>query len=345
MVDSSTQPSAARKWGIWLSAYGVLASAAVLWLPDVWVQQSLENSVVTDALGQAEAAAATTAARQSVLLAAGGILAVITLFLTQQRDALARARHEIDRQKHEIDRQKLDIDRDANRTTRYTEAIKQLGDEAHLAIRLGGIYALERIAIDSERDRQTILDVLTTWIKDQARRKLDVSGPRADRPRDVAAAIVVVGRVSDLGRRGEAIDLAHADLSDGRLRRADLSGAILADVDLSSADLTEATLADAHLPSANLHEARLNRADFTRAMCHGVDFSNAFLVDTNFSEARFRRTIFTGAVFDRTIFCGTDLRTVRDLPNDVFVRCFWDEATQWPDGTTPPYLKRLPVAA
>lgn len=42
-------------------------------------------------------------------------------------------------------------------TDRYTKAIQQVGDEK-LAVRLGGIYALERLAVDSERDHPTVVE-------------------------------------------------------------------------------------------------------------------------------------------------------------------------------------------
>src|SRR4051794_23596585 len=41
-------------------------------------------------------------------------------------------------------------------TDRYTTAISQLGDDK-LDVRLGGIYALERLAIDSARDHPTVV--------------------------------------------------------------------------------------------------------------------------------------------------------------------------------------------
>jgi hypothetical protein len=44
-------------------------------------------------------------------------------------------------------------------TERFTRAVDQLGHES-LDVRLGGIYALERITRDSERDRSTMLGSL-----------------------------------------------------------------------------------------------------------------------------------------------------------------------------------------
>ena len=54
-------------------------------------------------------------------------------------------------------------------TDRYTKAIEQLGkldgDKPNIEIRLGAIYALERIARDSPRDHWTIMEVLTAYVR------------------------------------------------------------------------------------------------------------------------------------------------------------------------------------
>src|SRR5205085_43814 len=72
-------------------------------------------------------------------------------------------------------------------TDRFTKAIDQLGKsdspssdepetkkgltpsrESLLAVRLGGIYALERIARDSPRDHWQIMEVLTAYVRQNA---------------------------------------------------------------------------------------------------------------------------------------------------------------------------------
>jgi hypothetical protein len=52
-------------------------------------------------------------------------------------------------------------------TDRFTKAIDQLGKDT-LAVRLGGIYALERIARDSESDHWAVMEVLTALVREQA---------------------------------------------------------------------------------------------------------------------------------------------------------------------------------
>ncbi len=53
-------------------------------------------------------------------------------------------------------------------TDRYTKAIEQLGSDK-LDVRIGGIYALERIARDSAKDHPTVMEVLTAFIREHSR--------------------------------------------------------------------------------------------------------------------------------------------------------------------------------
>jgi hypothetical protein len=68
----------------------------------------------------------------------------------------------------------LQVNREGQITERFTRAIDQLGEvddkgAPRLEIRLGGIYALERIAWDSpERDNSTVMEVLTAYVRQNA---------------------------------------------------------------------------------------------------------------------------------------------------------------------------------
>ena len=53
-------------------------------------------------------------------------------------------------------------------TDRFTKAIEQLGSDK-LDVRIGGIYALERIARDSAKDHPTVMEVLTAFIREHSR--------------------------------------------------------------------------------------------------------------------------------------------------------------------------------
>ena len=77
-------------------------------------------------------------------------------------------------------------------TERFTRAIEQLGNDK-MAIRLGGIYALERIAKDSEKDHGPVMEVLTAYVRENAPRQNPPKVP--DRPAtDIQAILTVIGR-------------------------------------------------------------------------------------------------------------------------------------------------------
>jgi hypothetical protein len=61
-------------------------------------------------------------------------------------------------------REQLRVAQQGQITERFTRAIDQLGSP-RLDVRLGGSYALERIAHDSPGDRATIEEVLTAFIR------------------------------------------------------------------------------------------------------------------------------------------------------------------------------------
>jgi hypothetical protein len=59
----------------------------------------------------------------------------------------------------------LQVNREGQITERFTRAIDQLGSEK-LEVRLGGIYALERIARASKSDHTPIMEVLTAYVRE-----------------------------------------------------------------------------------------------------------------------------------------------------------------------------------
>ena len=61
------------------------------------------------------------------------------------------------------------VAREGQITDRFSKAIEHLGSDK-LDLRLGGIYALERIARDSVRDQGPILEVLTAYARRYVRR-------------------------------------------------------------------------------------------------------------------------------------------------------------------------------
>ena len=177
-----------------------------------------------------------------------------------------------------VSRRTLELTEQGQVTDRYTKAIEQLGSDK-LDVRIGGIYALERVARDSARDHPTVIEVLTAFIREHSQEQWSLPAPtsrmkwiirrarfrasgreqeRSTRP-DVQAAVTVLGR-RDAKRDIRVIDLTGADLTRTDLGGANLHGADLSFADLTGADLLHADLTDADLPLAHLTGAQLSFA-------------------------------------------------------------------------------------
>ena len=147
-------------------------------------------------------------------------------------------------------------------TERFTRAIEQLGHK-EMAIRLGGIYALERLAKDSEKDHGPIMEVLTAYVREPAPRQEEDTHNGAEKPpTDIQAILTVIGRRETTGknRGNDPLDLSGTRLVRADLTDANLSGAILVEADLSGAYLERTNLAGANLLGANLSGAILVKA-------------------------------------------------------------------------------------
>lgn len=208
-------------------------------------------------------------------------------------------------------------------TDRYSAAVNQIGS-ATLDVRLGGIYALERIMHDSPADQPTIVEVLSAFIRDHPPGVAKLA-PRPEPsgalppPTDVAAALTVLGRrtvahdgasVEDLRNTNFAatnlagfalsgVDLtgAHldgADLTSATLTNATFIGADLRNTDLSNADLSGlrldgAYLDGSYLDNADLDGAHLTDADLIFADLDGADLTGAYLGGADLSDATLAR--------------------------------------------------------
>ncbi|MGW7045562.1 pentapeptide repeat-containing protein [Streptomyces avermitilis] len=184
-------------------------------------------------------------------------------------------------------------------TNRFNAAIQNLGSQS-IDVRLGGIYALQRIMRDSARDQPAIVSVLSAYVRQNAPipakgfdkiNENDLFWGRARARSDIQAVLTVL---SD--RSPEQDGGVSPDMSNSELRKAVLSGpfrrAILTDADLRGAHLF-GDLRNADLSKANLNGAGLDKANLTRAW---------------FQDTSLQRAVLWGAKLTGATFTGADLR-------------------------------------
>jgi hypothetical protein len=186
------------------------------------------------------------------------------------------------------------LNRAGQETDRYQTGITQLGDE-HLAVRVGGIYALARLSKETDWARSSISRTLLTFIRDgaQAPHRLFGRSYPASPAEDVQAALTVLTR-STPGEFRPLLNLSGIVLVGADLHGASLYGANLAKTRLDKANLADARLQEAVLAGSRLRGAKLFNAHLEGADLTDADLRSAKLYKTDFANARLVRCRLSG---------------------------------------------------
>ena len=232
----------------------------------------------------------------------------------------------------EIGQKSLKVSEDKQVTERFSKSIEHLGSK-EIDIRLGGIYALEQIAIDSAKYHWTIVEILSAFIREK--RPLNSTNPVGI---DIQAALTVIGRrkvkqdpndkVIDLRKISLVgvelhTNFSKADFGGTYLRNANFSGANLSDANLSLTDLIGADLSNANLNGADLDNTHLDDSPQPYEYEYPEDPRYAIPLDYDSTAANLN---------------GADLSTCKNLTQSQLAYVAKDEQTKLPD-----YLN-IPIA-
>ena len=215
---------------------------------------------------------------------------------------------------------------------RYQKGAEMLGNSI-LSVRLGGIYALQRLA--EEHPGQYHLQIIELFcafvrfptgdnrmeFRSEVDEELD-ERTSILRP-DVQDTMRFLGSRSQEGirierREGIKLYLRDANMSNLQTVDANLSRAWLTHANLSNAELRRADLSYARLHQANLFKAKLQNADLYRASLNDANLSDASLTGANLSRARLARANLSDAFLSRS-----------DLSNAFLSRANLSKAIFW----------------
>jgi len=291
-------------------------------------------------------------AGQALAVLLTGAVAFIGLYLTRQntneqleqarkntQDQLQQAQESQERTQASA-QETLRLTERGQLTERFTRAIEQLGATDHegkekMEIRLGAIYALERIDKESPERvyHSTIMEVLTAYVRENSLRdRAGASTPIAVSPQDSKQdkgverekALILPRLAADiqaildvLQRREEntvpekhrvaLLDLRGADLRGANLFKANLKKAVLEGVLLQEALLQEANLFRAYLQEANLRGANLQNAKLEGAILEGAILEGAILENAFLQKTTLQKTILRGANLQNAVLPGVSL--------------------------------------
>ncbi len=236
-----------------------------------------------------------------------------------------------------------------------------LGSEV-LAVRLGGIYALQRLAEEyPDHYHIQVMRLLCAFVrlptKDQSlesRQPTIEPGTLLGIRQDVDAIMQAIGSRSSLRialerKMGFRLDLRGANLHGTQLLDADLSHVMfhharLSNVNFANTDLTDSFLSYADLSQAEFHDmkftgtrlwstnlsgailqgAELPGIGFHYANLAGTNLLRANLYGANFQEAAAAKAWFEGANLSEAGFLGADLSGAHFSGADLSGAHFWD---------------------
>ena len=243
-------------------------------------------------------------ARRTLAQIIGGTVGLVIIYITWQRLQVAR--------------EELRVAREGQVTERFSRAIDHLGNDS-LDVRLGAIYALERIARDSRQDHGPIMEILTAYVREHSPWKPPREGkqPASDKPRpatDIQAVLTVIGRrKADYDPPGQRLDLHYTDLRWANLVKSKFQEANFREANLQRAFLNDANLQkviffNADLQAATLNEAKLQGADLWLAKLQRAYLIGAKLQEANFREAKLRGAFLGEAQLQQACLEETDMQ-------------------------------------
>jgi uncharacterized protein YjbI with pentapeptide repeats len=239
-----------------------------------------------------------------------------------------------------------EADRQRRIVETFSKAVEQLGSDK-LEVRVGAIFALERISKESPDDYWTIMEVLAAFVRERVRYTTIMARLserayflwlQAGRPEgrseefweeavrleghltDIDAIFTVIGRRSAENRqrekdRGWHFDLRGTYLSTlpsvferGFLANAHLEGANLLEAHLEEAIFVNAHLEGAFLVNAHLEGANLWMAHFEGAHLWGAHLEQAVLQQAHLEGANLLEAHLEGADLRQAHLEGADLR-------------------------------------
>ena len=233
-------------------------------------------------------------------------------------------------------------------TERINKAVENLGTnradgEPNIEVRLGAIYALERIAQDSPRDHIPILEILSAYIRlnAPANTATQIKDGEEDTTKTPSPPIDIQTVLTVIGRNPPPQNTLRVDLRHCNLQQMDMEGLTFWNAILGGSKLEKAYLGDAHLQGAILSGAHLQGANLNKANLQGAILSGANLQQAELYGANWQGAVLIGANLQRTYLRGVDLHWAKLAKAEILTQnqindAFGDAATTLPAGLNRP---------
>jgi hypothetical protein len=297
------KPARALSW--WVVAAAAAVVTGVAWAATTWLLREADRA--------ADPPAARVEAIKTGLGTAAGAAGVFALLL-----AVRRQWHQ------ELSSAATELDAAEKRVTElYTKAVEQLGS-AQAPVRLGGLYALERVAQNNPDQRQTIVNVLCAYLRMPYQLPSDPPAEGTDEQLVATHRERIQEREVRLTAQGILANHLYAGY------RKTPVPTFWRDIDL---DLTGAALIDFDLTSCTVHNANFQSATFTGETIFTFAL---FTMYANFRAATF---------INIARFVGTTFIGHVDFESATFTSHVYFESATFDEGVPEEVARFLPESA
>jgi uncharacterized protein YjbI with pentapeptide repeats len=230
--------------------------------------------------------------RREALTIAATLIGAMALFmnLVFTSRTVENSRLTLDHQR-ESQRQTLNLQRKSQQDERFFKAAQLLADKDSIDARIGALFALERLAQESDDYYAQVIEVICSFIRrrsDDVRVNPNVVPSKGvpPAPHDIDVAMMILSRRRMGLGRGEQTGL-------------NLRGAYLSKLTLKGGDFQLADLSQAVLFSTSLTEINLARASLEDAQIQRSTWNDCILIETNLEGSKaFRARFEYGGILD-----------------------------------------------
>ena len=204
-------------------------------------------------------------------------------------------------------------------TDRINKAIERLNTNDKnglpiIEVRLGALYALERIAQDSIRDHIQIMDILCAYVKTNSPLPKKATPPS----KDIQVAVKIIGwrgngiegkkRLRKEKQKKYFIDLSYCDLNGLIFNKMDLSRALFYYSNFDKAKFYETTMKSARFDYAELNDVRIEKTDITNGSFRSAEIIHSLFSVSNLTNASFfQANLSKSYIGNRVSLCNASL--------------------------------------
>jgi len=199
-------------------------------------------------------------------------------------------------QRLEKQQKQIDIQIDQRVDDRFNSAIGLLGS-SETSARTGAIYTLYELAIEEDKYRSQIAQILCSHIRSKTNEK-KYQKTHSKRPSsEIQTTIDLLFRKKGLYTKkfARAAEFPKANLSHAYLMGAVFTNAWCQKANFEGVNFSSTQCQKANFEGADFSSAQCQKADFSNAQCQGADFTDAQCQETDFLGAQCEGAFFAGA--------------------------------------------------